>query len=166
MRQYAVSNPRRLRTGIRSHRIVTPEGVRPGCIVFEHERITGLEQFSASLQGVEVIDAGDCFVLPGLIDTHVHMNEPGRTEWEGFATGTRAAAANGVTCIVDMPLNSIPSTTNLSALEEKRSAARGQCLVDYWFWGGLVPGNEDDLLPMARAGVRGFKCFLVASGHG
>jgi allantoinase len=138
--------------------------VRPGCVIFEDGRITGLEPVSTGLSGIRVIDAGDSFVLPGLVDPHVHLNEPGRTEWEGFATGTRAAAANGVTCVIDMPLNSIPSTTNLNALEEKRAAARGQSFVDYWFWGGVVPGNEGALMPMARAGVRGFKCFLVPSG--
>lgn len=153
-----------MRTGIRSNRIVTPRGVRPGCVVFEEERITAIGDVSTDLPGAEVIEAGDAFVLPGLIDTHVHLNEPGRTAWEGFATGTRAAAAGGVTCVIDMPLNSIPSTTNVEALEAKRSAARGQSFVDYWFWGGVVPGNEDDLLPMARAGVRGFKCFLVPPG--
>ncbi len=103
-------------------------------------------------------------MLPGLIDTHVHINEPGRTDWEGFVTGTRAAAAGGCTCIVDMPLNSIPAVTSVAALEEKREAARNSCSVDYAFWGGVVPGNEGELLPLAEAGVRGFKCFLIDSG--
>jgi allantoinase len=106
----------------------------------------------------------DRFVLPGLVDTHVHINEPGRTEWEGFATATRAAAAGGITCVVDMPLNCVPATTNVAALEEKRRSARCQAYVDYAFWGGVVPGNERELRPLAAAGVRGFKCFLVDPG--
>ncbi len=147
---------------LRSRRVVTPEGVRPACVAFEHGRISSIDGFSTA--PADAIDAGDHFVLPGLIDTHVHINEPGRTEWEGFTTATKAAAAGGVTCVVDMPLNSIPATTTVSALEQKRAAARGQCFVDYAFWGGVVPGNRDDLLPLAAAGVRGFKCFLAPSG--
>ena len=103
-------------------------------------------------------------LLPGAVDTHVHVNEPGRTEWEGFETATRAAAAGGVTTIVDMPLNSIPVTTSPPALEVKARAAGGHATVDYAFWGGLVPSNTDQLAPLARAGVCGFKCFLVPSG--
>jgi allantoinase len=109
-------------------------------------------------------DLGDLALLPGLVDTHVHVNEPGRTEWEGFATATRAAAAGGVTTIVDMPLNSIPPTTSVAALETKRRAAAGQSFVDVGFWAGAVPGNLADLAPLAAAGVYGFKCFLVDSG--
>ena len=104
-------------------------------------------------------------LLPGLVDTHVHVNEPGRTDWEGFDTATRAAAAGGVTTIVDMPLNSIPPTTNLAALDAKRERARGQAHVDVGFWGGAVPGNLSDLRPLHEAGVFGFKCFLVDSGR-
>ena len=103
-------------------------------------------------------------LLPGLVDTHVHVNEPGRTEWEGFATATRAAAAGGVTTIVDMPLNSIPPTTTLAGLEAKRAVAEGQVRVDVGFWGGAVPGNVPDLEPLHEAGVFGFKCFLLDSG--
>ena len=103
-------------------------------------------------------------LLPGLVDTHVHVNEPGRTEWEGFATATRAAAAGGVTTILDMPLNSIPPTTTVAALEEKRAVAEGQVHVDVGFWGGAVPGNVADLAPLHEAGVFGFKCFLLDSG--
>jgi allantoinase len=110
------------------------------------------------------VDIGTAVLLPGVVDTHVHVNEPGRTEWEGFETATRAAAAGGVTTIVDMPLNSVPVTTTVDALERKASAARGHAAVDYAFWGGVVPGNGDELAPLARAGVRGFKCFLVPSG--
>src|SRR5260221_3108722 len=103
-------------------------------------------------------------ISPGIVDTHVHVNEPGRTEWEGFDTATRAAAAGGVTTIVDMPLNSVPATTTVAALEAKRSAARGRGQVDVAFWGGVVPGNAADLDGLVDAGVRGFKCFLVPSG--
>ncbi|MBV9084052.1 MAG: allantoinase AllB [Acidobacteriaceae bacterium] len=138
--------------------------MRAASIVFEAGKILSVEDFSAAPRDAELIDAGDLYVLPGLIDTHVHVNDPGRTEWEGFCTATRAAAAGGCTSIVDMPLNSIPATTSARALEEKRVAAKGQCLVDYAFWGGVVPGNEDQLIPLARAGVRGYKCFLVDSG--
>ncbi len=106
----------------------------------------------------------DEVLLPGLVDTHVHVNEPGRTEWEGFATATRAAAAGGVTTIVDMPLNSVPPTTTLAGLEAKRAVAEGQCFVDVGFWGGAVPGNGADMRALHEAGVFGFKCFLLDSG--
>ncbi|GAA5963192.1 hypothetical protein JCM21900_002550 [Sporobolomyces salmonicolor] len=110
------------------------------------------------------IDVGDQWLLPGLVDCHVHLNEPGRTEWEGFATGTAAAASGGVTTVIDMPLNAIPPTTTVPNLQLKLEAAKGQCHVDVGFWGGVIPGNEDDLLPLAKAGVKGFKCFLIESG--
>ncbi|HEX5725160.1 MAG TPA: amidohydrolase family protein, partial [Longimicrobiaceae bacterium] len=102
--------------------------------------------------------------LPGLVDVHVHVNEPGRTEWEGFETATRAAAAGGVTTLVDMPLNAVPATTDVAALEAKLAAAEGKCWVDVGFWGGVVPGNAPDLRPLWEAGVFGFKCFLCPSG--
>ncbi|HUE87845.1 MAG TPA: allantoinase AllB [Vicinamibacterales bacterium] len=114
--------------------------------------------------GERILDVGELIVLPGLVDTHVHVNEPGRTDWEGFATATRAAAAGGVTTIVDMPLNSVPATTNVAGLEAKRQAAMGKCHVDVAFWGGAVPGNVADLEPLRIAGVRGFKCFMSPSG--
>jgi allantoinase len=114
--------------------------------------------------GERTLDVGELLILPGLVDTHVHINEPGRTDWEGFATATRAAAAGGVTTIVDMPLNSVPPTTSGPGLDAKRRSATGQCHVDVAFWGGVVPGNTADLEPLARAGVRGFKCFLSPSG--
>jgi allantoinase len=118
----------------------------------------------AGLKPYPTLDFGDLVVSPGIVDTHVHVNEPGRTEWEGFDTATRAAAAGGVTTIVDMPLNSVPATTTVDALEAKRAAAQGQCHVDVGFWGGVVPGNEAELDPLVDAGVLGFKCFLVPSG--
>ncbi|KAH8115738.1 allantoinase [Phellopilus nigrolimitatus] len=110
------------------------------------------------------VDAGDRWILPGLVDAHVHLNEPGRTDWEGFWTGTRAAAAGGVTTVVDMPLNSIPPTTTKENLGTKRKAAQGQCWTDVAFWGGLIPGNEYELKSMSKDGVKGFKCFLIESG--
>ena len=110
------------------------------------------------------LDAGDAVVMPGLVDAHVHVNEPGRTDWEGYATATRAAAAGGVTTIVDMPLNSIPPTTTRAGFAEKLRAAAGQCQVDVAFWGGVVPGNTAELKPLLENGVRGFKCFLIHSG--
>ncbi|KAH9815486.1 hypothetical protein DFH28DRAFT_968085 [Melampsora americana] len=105
-----------------------------------------------------------CFLFPGLIDAHVHLNEPGRTAWEGFATGTDAAASGGITTLIDMPLNSIPPTTTVENLNKKLEAAINQCRVDVGFWGGVIPGNENDLVPLIKAGVRGFKCFLIDSG--
>ena len=131
-------------------------GARPG---------DDLDRPGDDLEAERVVDLHDDEVLlPGLVDTHVHVNEPGRTEWEGFASATRAAAAGGVTTIIDMPLNSIPPTTTVAALETKRDAARGQVYVDVGFWGGAVPGNLADLRPLHDAGVFGFKCFLLHSG--
>jgi allantoinase len=146
-------------------RVVTPAGVRPAAVVVVGGVITDVrEQGSATDAAGPRLDAGDAVVLPGLVDTHVHVNEPGRSEWEGFETATRAAAAGGVTTIVDMPLNSVPVTTSAAALYDKTGAAAGHATVDYAFWGGVVPGNDTDLAPLARAGVKGFKCFLVPSG--
>jgi allantoinase len=140
--------------------VVFPDGVRPATIHIEDARIA---RIGASEEAAD-FDAGDLVVSPGIVDTHVHVNAPGRTEWEGFDTATRAAAAGGVTTIVDMPLNSVPATTTVAGLEAKRAAARGQCHVDAAFWGGVVPGNAADLDGLVDAGVRGFKCFLVPSG--
>jgi allantoinase len=113
---------------------------------------------------VTYINYGSKLLIPGLVDAHVHLNEPGRTEWEGFSTGTRAAASGGVTTVVDMPLNAIPPTTTLAGFKEKLAASRGQCWVDVGFYGGVIPGNADELLPLVEAGVRGFKGFLIESG--
>lgn len=153
---------------IRSERVVLPDGTRPAEVFVDHGRISSVAPHpgTAGTSGTSgtLIDAGSMIVMPGLVDSHVHINEPGRTDWEGFATATKAAAAGGITTLVDMPLNSIPSTNRVAALEIKRQAARGQCHVDVGFWGGVVPGNETDIEPLARAGVLGFKCFLSPSG--
>jgi len=115
--------------------------------------------------GAQLVALGaDEVLIPGLVDTHVHVNEPGHTEWEGFASATRAAAAGGITTIIDMPLNSVPATTDVAALELKRQAADNQCAVDVGFWGGAVPASIGSLAELADAGVFGFKCFLLDSG--
>ena len=149
---------------VRSERMVLPDGVRPATILIRDGRIVSIGAVSDRPAGVPELDAGAAVVLPGVVDTHVHVNDPGRADWEGFAHATRAAAAGGVTTLVDMPLNSIPATTTVTGLEQKRTAARGRCHVDVGFWGGVVPGNAADLTPLARAGVLGFKCFLCPSG--
>jgi allantoinase len=149
---------------IRSTRVVLPDGVREAAVLVRDNRIESIAEYGAQLGATTDVDLGGLALLPGLVDTHVHVNEPGRTEWEGFATATRAAAAGGVTTICDMPLNSVPVTTSVEALREKAAAAAGQCAVDVAFWGGAVPGNADQIGPMLAAGVVGFKCFLIDSG--
>ncbi len=143
---------------------MTPGGVREACIHVVDGRIERVAPFDDAPSGVPLVEAGDRVVMPGLVDTHVHVNEPGRTEWEGFETATRAAAAGGVTTILDMPLNSIPPTTTIAALAEKRAAADGKVHVDVGFWGGAVPGDLGQLRGLHDAGVFGFKCFLCPSG--
>src|SRR6185436_10764680 len=142
---------------IRSTRVVTPSGIAPATIHIEGERIAAIEENSPA-----DVDYGNLVIMPGLVDSHVHVNEPGRTEWEGFETATRAAAAGGITTIVDMPLNSLPPVTTVDALEKKQSVARGDVNVE--LWGGVIPGNTRELKPMLERGARGFKCFLVHSG--
>src|SRR6266550_4569568 len=149
---------------ILSTRVVTGEGIRPAAVAIADGVITAVHEHGGPPDAARQLDVGDAALLPGVVDTHVHVNEPGRTEWEGFETATRAAAAGGVTTIVDMPLNSVPVTTTVTALELKARAAAGHATVDYAFWGGVVPGNTGQLGPLARAGARGFKCFLVPSG--
>ena len=152
-------------TLFRAQRCVTPSGEGPAAVRVRAGRITAVEPVDAPAGADEVVElAADEVLLPGLVDTHVHVNDPGRAEWEGFATATRAAAAGGVTTLVDMPLNSIPPTTDVRALEIKQAAARGRCAVDVGFWGGAVPGNAGELAALHRAGVFGFKCFLLDSG--
>ncbi|HEX8030137.1 MAG TPA: amidohydrolase family protein, partial [Vicinamibacterales bacterium] len=150
---------------LRSERVVLPDGIRPGTVIVNDGRIVAIgEHRQPAMADATLIDAGSMVIMPGLVDTHVHINEPGRTDWEGFVTATRAAAAGGITTLVDMPLNSIPATTNVAALQQKRQAAQGLCHVDVGFWGGVIPGNTPDIEQLARAGVLGFKCFLSPSG--
>jgi allantoinase len=150
---------------IRAHRAVVDGHERPCAVAIVDGRIAVIEAFDAPLEARAELLLGDNEVLlPGLVDTHVHVNEPGRTDWEGFASATRAAAAGGVTTIIDMPLNSVPPTTTPDALELKRDCARGQAHVDIGFWGGAVPGNVAELAALHDAGVFGFKCFLIDSG--
>ena len=147
-----------------SRRVVTPEGVRPAAIVVDGEKIHAVVPVDRVPAGAQTHDFGKAAILPGLVDSHVHINEPGRTEWEGFETATRAAAAGGYTMLIDMPLNCIPSTSDVPALELKRAAARGKCHVDWAAWGSVVHDNQDHIGPLAGAGVRGFKCFLIHPG--
>jgi allantoinase len=133
-------------------------------VVIEQEWISGLGAWDDPPKDATLHDFGDHLILPGLVDSHVHINEPGRTEWEGFRTATQAAAGGGVTTLVDMPLNSIPETITIEALKAKRAAARDQAWVDWAAWGGVVRGNAESLKPLITAGVPGFKCFLIQSG--
>lgn len=149
---------------IRSKRVVTPLITGPAAVHIGSGKIERISEWDDVPVGVQSVDAGVSVVMPGNVDAHVHVNEPGRTEWEGYETATRAAAAGGVTTIVDMPLNSIPPTTTLAGFEEKLGAAAGKCSVDVAFWGGVVPGNTGELAPLIDRGVRGFKCFLIHSG--
>lgn len=152
---------------VRGRRIATPDGIAPASIHVEAGVIAAVRAWDDLPEGAPVIEAGsigDTVVMPGLVDTHVHINEPGRTDWEGFETATRAAAAGGITTLVDMPLNSIPATTTREALREKREAAERRCRVDVGFWGGVVPGNTGEIAGLLDDGVLGFKAFLVPSG--
>ena len=150
---------------IRASRAVTESGEKSCCVGVLNGRIVAVRPLAAGLQGAQVVDlADDVVLIPGLVDTHVHINEPGRTEWEGFMSATLAAAAGGVTTFVDMPLNSVPPTVDIAALELKQQVAAGNCFVDVGFWAGAVPGNGRSLRHLHEAGVFGFKCFLVPSG--
>jgi allantoinase len=147
-----------------SRQVVTPDAARPAALLVEGSQILDIVPRDQIPPQTEVHDFGDAAILPGLVDSHVHINDPGRAEWEGFTTSTRAAAAGGYTLLVDMPLNCLPATTNVAALEAKRAAAKGRCCVDWMAWGGVVADNPHDIEPLAHAGVPGFKCFLVHPG--
>ncbi|KUL35350.1 allantoinase [Streptomyces sp. NRRL F-4489] len=150
---------------LRSTRVITPEGTRAASVAVSGGKIAAVLPHDAEVPaGARVEDFGDDVLLPGLVDTHVHVNDPGRTHWEGFWTATRAAAAGGITTLVDMPLNSLPPTTTTENLEIKREVARSKAHIDVGFWGGAIPGNVKDLRPLHEAGVFGFKCFLSPSG--
>jgi allantoinase len=150
---------------IRGQRVVLPDSTGPASIHIHNGSISSISSYDDVNSNCEVVEAArTSIVMPGLVDTHVHINEPGRTDWEGFATATRAAAAGGVTTLVDMPLNSVPPTTTAAGFQAKIEAARGQCYVDVAFWGGVVPGNTSELAALKEAGVVGFKCFLIHSG--
>ncbi|MDB4906029.1 MAG: allantoinase [Gemmatimonadetes bacterium] len=151
---------------IRSTRVLLPDGLRAASLHLADGIIARVAAWDdlGGAPAEAVHDAGDHVVMAGIVDTHVHVNEPGRTEWEGFATATRAARAGGVTTLLDMPLNSIPATTSLAGLEAKQAAAAGQCVVNVGFLGGVIPGNVHELEPLANAGVFAFKAFMVPSG--
>jgi allantoinase len=146
-----------------SRRIVTPEGVRAGAVLVEGKQIRAVVA-PTEVPDSEIRDFGDLAILPGLVDSHVHINDPGRTQWEGFETATRAAAAGGYTLLADMPLNCLPGTNTIEALEAKRAAAHGRCWVDWRAWGGVVADNQAHIEALAAAGVAGFKCFLAPPG--
>jgi allantoinase len=150
---------------IRGKQVVLPGGIAPASIHISGDKLTRIADYEDFPAGCELVEADESsIVMAGLVDSHVHVNEPGRARWEGFQTATRAAAAGGITTIIDMPLNSIPPTTTLAGFEEKLTAAKNKCLVDVGFWGGVVPGNTSELAPLLAAGVVGFKCFLIHSG--
>jgi allantoinase len=153
-----------VRQAFLSTRVALPEGVRPATVLVADGRIERVAHGRAVPDGYDARDFGSDCILPGLVDTHVHINDPGRAEWEGFATATRAAAAGGYTTLVDMPLNCLPETTTVAALEAKRVAAEGNCFVDWAAWGGVVADNQEHIAALAAAGVPGFKCFLVYPG--
>ncbi|HEX8151957.1 MAG TPA: allantoinase AllB [Thermoanaerobaculia bacterium] len=149
---------------VRSQRVVTATGLRAASIHISGGRIERVAEFDDVPAGAPILDYSEFVIMPGIVDSHVHVNEPGRTEWEGFVTATNAAAAGGVTTIVDMPLNSIPPTTSVAALLAKAESMSGKLRVDVGLWGGAVPGNANELRAMLREGALGFKCFLIDSG--
>src|SRR6516164_10423357 len=149
---------------LRSTRVLTAQGLEPAMLLAEGERIGAVCGWNEVPPSAELHDFGDLIILPGLVDTHVHINDPGRADWEGFETAGRAAAAGGYTMLVDMPLNCLPATTTVEALGAKRAAAKDRCRVDWTAWGGVVADNQNDIEPLAKAGVPGFKCFLVHPG--
>ncbi|HZP50808.1 allantoinase AllB [Actinocrinis sp.] len=159
-----MSPRRRFDLVLRSQRVVLPDGEQPAAVCVSGGVVAAILPYGAPVSAAREVDLGSLAVLPGLVDTHVHVNEPGRTEWEGFDSATRAAALGGVTTLIDMPLNSIPPTTTPDALAEKRAAAKEQISIDVGFWGGAVPGNRSELAALYDAGAFGFKCFLADSG--
>ena len=152
------------KTIIKSNRIITPSGIRPGYIIINDGVIEDVVEQLSSVSEVTVTDAGNAVVMAGIIDPHVHINEPGRTDWEGFDTATRAAIAGGITTVVDMPLNSTPVTTTAKAFDQKIAATKNQLHTNVGFWGGVVPGNEKEIEGLIECGVLGFKAFLTHSG--
>ena len=152
------------KTIIKSNRIITPSGIRPGYIIINDGVIEDVVEQLSSVSEVTVTDAGNAVVMAGIIDPHVHINEPGRTDWEGFDTATRAAIAGGITTVVDMPLNSTPVTTTAKAFDQKIAATKNQLHTNVGFWGGVVPGNENEIEGLIKCGVFGFKAFLTHSG--
>lgn len=149
--------------GFKSNRIVSENGTHSGILVIDGAKIHDILPYDASVT-FPVYDLGGLAILPGIIDPHVHVNEPGRTDWEGFDTATKSAASGGVTTIIDMPLNASPVTTTAEAFDEKLESTSGKCHVNVGFWGGIIPGNADQVEPLINKGVRGFKCFLTHSG--
>ncbi|XP_066955601.1 allantoinase isoform X1 [Macrobrachium rosenbergii] len=150
-----------------SRATVFPDEICPAVVAVQDGKIHHIKRHTTNVTSYspdQVVDCGDLVLMPGIVDSHVHVNEPGRTAWEGYDSATKAAAAGGITTIVDMPLNSIPPTTTMKAWEEKMNAARDQCWVDVGFWGGVIPGNASDLKEMVSGGICGFKCFLIHSG--
>lgn len=148
-----------------SRRVVTPDGIRPAAILVDGERIHAVVSLGqVTAERCEIRNFGDAPILPGLVDSHVHINDPGRADWEGFESATRAAAAGGYTMLVDMPLNCLPATTTVATLEAKRAAAQGRCRVDWATWGGVVHDNQEEIEALATVGVPGFKCFLINPG--
>ncbi len=148
---------------LRSTRVLTAEGLAPATVIIDGEKIAAVRAWHEMQRSEDLHDFGDLLLLPGLVDTHVHINDPGR-DWEGFGTASRAAASGGVTTLVDMPLNCVPETVNVEALEAKRQAASGNTWVDWAAWAGVVKDNVDAVPALAQTGVRGFKCFMIHSG--
>ncbi len=149
---------------IKSERVVFPDGIKKASIIICNGIITDIVDYSDNEVDMDIIDVGKNLILPGFIDPHVHINEPGRTEWEGFETATKAALSGGVTTLVDMPLNSSPVTTSVKSFDEKMVAANKNLHVNIGFWGGIVPGNLNDIEGLIKRGVLGFKAFLTHSG--